>query len=453
MKKNPISEPCALGFQPTRMLEVEISQPLPDISAFDSDKNQWYEHAISLVRLHRRPLGVVKLELKRDGIAATEYAHRIWEALRSDISTHLLQDGLPEVKELTEEGIITTQKPACQRERDAFLATSPFVSIVVATRDRSASLSACLDSLLSQDYPNYEIIIVDNVPNTNATFDLIKKKYSGLANVHYLRENIAGLSSAHNRGLMKVDGSIVAFTDDDVVVDEYWLTEIVRGFKVVDNVACVTGMIFPAELETPAQVWIEQFGGFSKGYKRRIFDLSNNRPESPLYPYNAGVFGSGANMAFKTSVLREIGGFDPALGIGSRGVGGDDLAAFFEVITRGYSLVYEPAAIVHHWHRRDYSMLRRQAYGYGVGLTAFLMKTLIDKPQRLFNLVVRIPPGLAFIFSSRSPKNIKKKTDYPKELTKIERKGMLYGPFAYLRSHRHIKKQYCNELEDQVKVS
>jgi GT2 family glycosyltransferase len=288
--------------------------------------------------------------------------------------------------------------------------------------------------LLSLDYPSYEIIVVDNAPSTSATADFIRQTYGGSAQVRYVREDRSGLAAAHNRGLMEVEATIVAFTDDDVVVDTHWLAELVKGLNVAENIACVTGMILPAELETPPQAWIEQFGGFSKGFIRRVFDMSGNRTDSPLYPYAAGMFGSGANMAFKTSVLRDIGGFDPALGAGSAALGGDDLAAFFQVIIGGYTLVYEPGAIVYHWHRRDYAGLCKQAYGYGVGLTAYLMKTLVDRPGRLLDLVVRIPYGLVYALSPRSPKNIQKLVDYPKELTNIERLGMLYGPFAYLRS-------------------
>jgi GT2 family glycosyltransferase len=235
---------------------------------------------------------------------------------------------------------------------------------------------------------------------------------------------------------LEVKSPFVAFTDDDVVVDEYWLSALMRGFSAAPNVACVTGMIYPAEMETPPQEWIEQYWGLGKGYTRRNFDRSVNRLKSPLYPYTAGSFGSGANMAFKTSVLRELGGFDPALGAGSLALGGDDLAAFFQIVANGYQLVYEPGAVVHHWHRRDYAGLRRQAYGYGAGLTAYLMKVLIDKPIRIFDFALRLPAGLIYAFSPRSPKNKRKQTNYPKELTNIERSGMLHGPWAYLRSRR-----------------
>lgn len=446
-KKNPFHEPEAPGFRAARMLEVEISHPLPDVTAFTSEGEQKYQRAICLVRLHTRPLGVIELQLDEQGLSAANFARRIWATYGAEISAHLRQDGLEQIDELSAGGIPTAVKPGCRREQDQLLSTAPPASIIVATRDRPESLATCVDSLLCQDYhANYEIVVVDNAPNTTATADLIRQRYLDTGRVHYVREDHPGLAIAHNRGLRQVQGDIVAFTDDDVVADRYWLRSLVAGFYAAENVACVTGMIHPIELKTPAQAWIEQFGGFGKGFARRLYNTSTNRPLDPLYPYTAGMFGSGANMAFTRSFLRESGGFDPALGAGSGGVGGDDLAAFFEVIARSFTLVYEPAAIVHHRHRRDYTGLRRQAHGYGVGLTAYLMKILVDKPWRLLDLAIRVPHGLLFLLNSRSTKNVKKLSDYPKELTRIERKGMLHGPLAYLRSRRRAKKMnlYAN---------
>src|SRR5207302_7024291 len=123
--------------------------------------------------------------------------------------------------------------------------------------------------------------------------------------------------------------------------------------------------------------------------------------------------------------------------------GAEDLAAFFQVITRGYRLVYEPAALLYHPHRRDYMALRKYLYGYGVGLTAYLTKILLDTPRLLFDLIPKLPYGLVFTLSARSPKNNKKSIQYPKELTILELKGMLCGPFAYLYSRwtmRNVRK-------------
>ncbi len=139
-------------------------------------------------------------------------------------------------------------------------------------------------------------------------------------------------------------------------------------------------------------------------------------------------------MAFRLTSLERIGGFDPTMGTGTPALGGDDLAAFFRIIVGGEALVYEPAAIVRHAHYRDYAALRRQIYGYGVGLTAFLTNAMVEHPRLLADLMGKLPLGIVYALSPSSGKNQKKGRDYPEELTALERKGLLYGPLAYLRS-------------------
>ena len=79
--------------------------------------------------------------------------------------------------------------------------------------------------------------------------------------------------------------------------------KLAQGFAATDNVGCVTGLTLPLEIETAAQMWFEQYAGFSKGFERRIFDMGEHRPKSSLYPYHAGMFGSGNNMAFRAAAL------------------------------------------------------------------------------------------------------------------------------------------------------
>ena len=423
-----------------RVLEVELSQPLPAIPVVDEQTGQIYRRAVSLVRLHTQTLGVTELELGDDGLTAQQYADQIWRSLGPAITAHLRQDGLPDAAGLDPAGLPGPETPNCVQEREKLLSSAPFVSIVVATRDRAGSLAASLDSLLALDYPNYELVVVDNAPSNNATADLIQQRYAADPKVRYVREDFPGLGSARNRGLLEVKGEIVAFTDDDVVADRHWLAELVKNFDTAGRIGGVTGLVFAAELETQAQVWFDQSSRWSGRLERRIYDLSENRPKSHLYPYTTGTFGAGANMAFRASVLREIGGFDPALGAGSLARSGEDLAAFFEVIAHGYGIVYEPSAIIHHWHRREYAALYKQMYSYGVGLTAYLTKVVIEKPWRIFDLAVKFPAGLVYALSSGSAKNQKKSSDYPKELVWVERKGLPYGPLAYLRSLLHSRR-------------
>lgn len=430
-------EPGAVDFKPIWLLQVEISQPLPNIPSVNSDTGQKYERAMSLVRLHTQPIGLVELQPPADGLSAAEYATEIWRTLGTEIIEHMRQDGLPPVTELPDSGLPTSEMPNCVEERRQILSRAPFMSIVIATRDRADRLDVCLQSLLSVDYPNYEIIVVDNASQSQATADLIQGAYADKSYVRYIREDRPGLSWARNRGIVEARGEIIAFTDDDVVVDRYWLAGLAQGFAATDDVACVTGLILPLELETQSQVWFEQFGGFSKGFRRRIFDMDEHRPDEPLFPYAAGKLGSGNNMAFRPSALRALGGFDPALGAGAL-VGGEDLDMMFRLIRRGFRLVYEPGAIVHHLHRRDYATLRRQLSDGGVA--GWLTKALLEDPRLIFDLTRKLPGGLVYLLSSQSAKNAKKQVNYPQELTKIERRGMLYAPIAYLRSRRHAQR-------------
>ena len=440
---------------PVRIVEIELSRPLSAVAAEDTEKGIRYARALALVRLHSFPIGAVELEFDEGGIIPAEtFAHILWRELGDLINAHLEQDrgnsGMNEIDALDASGLPYTRTPTCLIERERFLERAPHVSILVATHNRPDQLSVCLDSLLALAYPSFDIIVIDNAPSNDETRTLVTRRYrqtgEGSPRVRYVREDVAGLARAHNRGVAETDARFVAITDDDVTVDRYWLAGLMRGFTLAEDVGCVTGSIFPAEIETEAQYWIERAAGFTKGYRRQMFDIHENRPDHPLFPYAAGMFGSGANMAFDTAILRKAGGFDDSLGAGSMALGGDDLASFFQILAHGYTLVYEPAAIIYHMHYREYARLCKTAYGYGAGLTAYLTKTLLDRPSRLVGFARRVPYGLYYALSHRSPKNARKADDYPGELNQLERRGMLAGPFLYLRSRRNM-----NRLRDRAR--
>ena len=303
---------------------------------------------LTLVRLHSQPIGVVVLDASR-GLSLDAHASDIESALGVKIEAARAAQG---------------------RLTPSDGNPPPMVTIAIATRDRTESLRTCLESLLALDYPSYEIVVVDNAPSTEATADMIATDFG--SKVRYFREQQAGTSTAHNRGLAVANGEIIAFTDDDVVVDRHWLTAIVEGFAMSPGVRCVSGLIMPAELETPAQLMLEQHGAFDKGFQPRLFGIHRERPLPALFPFAAGQFGSGANMAFDTATLRDLGGFDPALGPGTPALGGEDLAGFCQIVVSGHELAYQPGALVWHRHHRDIAAVERQVYGYGVGLGAFM---------------------------------------------------------------------------------
>lgn len=437
MPQNKMSD-----FDPIKIILLDLDVPVQDIiNQIDHDMAE-YSRAMILVRLHNQPLGIFELDISETGKDIKRITDQIWEKIQIPIRLHLLDDGivLPDSWDVMNMQLEANTIPLCVSKRNRILKDAPFVSVVIATRDRVAALRDCIESILDLDYSKFEVIIVDNAPMSDATEKFIKSTFSDTSKVRYIREDVPGLAIAHNRAINELNSSIVVFTDDDVLVDRNWLKSIVENFLVDSQVACVTGMILPYEIETFPQLWIEQFGGFGKGCERIFFDMAENHRNDILYPYSAGRFGSGANMAFRTDVLKALGGFDSSLGAGTFAKGGDDLAAFFDVVTSGYKLVYEPAAILYHKHRRDYPGLANQAYGYGIGLSAYLMRVITNDPKRLLDIMLRIPAGLRHILDPRSAKNQKKKEDYPQELTRLELRGFLWGPFAYLRSRLNTKK-------------
>ncbi|MFF8291158.1 glycosyltransferase [Streptomyces sp. NPDC016309] len=332
----------------------------------------------------------------------------------------------------------------------------PRTSVVVATRERAGQLARALDSLLAQDHPDYEVVVVDNAPRTGATRELVERTYTG--RVRYVREDAPGLAAAHNRGVAAADGTVIAFTDDDVVADPHWLTALTGPFTDDPRIGCVTGLILPARLRTPAQVLLESHGGFAKGFTPRTYDPERPPADQPLFPFTAGSFGSGANMAFRATALRDAGGFDPATGTGTPARGGDDLYAFVAVLAAGHRLRYTPDALVRHHHRETWQDLRDQAYGYGAGLTACLTALAVRRPALLPALLARLPRGLAHARAMTAARTASPGPaapgapgapvtgpaapgehgayhhPWPRSLSRLERRGMLYGPVGYARA-------------------
>jgi O-antigen biosynthesis protein len=422
------------GFRPVRVLEIELGQALPEIVGIASRDGAAYERALVLARLHSYPLGLVEVDLMPGGrLSAEQLAERLWAALRVRIRAHLRADALEEVDGLSVSGL-PASTPACEREREAFLADAPFISVIVPTRERPERLRTALGSILDCGYPRerYEIVVVDNARLLRDEFATESRR------VRYLREDAPGSASARNRGLQDIQGELVAFTDDDVRVDRHWLTELARGFTIEPDAACVSGLLVPWELESAPQLWFEEYGGFSQGFDRQVYDLDEHRPpDDPLYPYAAGRFGTANNLAFRRSTLLALGGFDPALGNGTPALGGVDFEMLLRTILRGHRILYQPTAIVHHLHRVDYQSLRNQIYAYGVGMSAVMLKTLGAEPRLIPDFAFRrLPRGLWFALSPQSSKNNNKHQDYPNELTWLELRGMLAGPLLYARSRR-----------------
>lgn len=305
------------------------------------------------------------------------------------------------------------------------------VSVVICTRDRPESLAACLDSIARLDHPDHEVIVVDNAPTSDATRRVAERHA-----VRYVVEPQPGLDRARNRGIACARHPLVAFTDDDVRVDPGWVTALVSAFAD-PRVGLVTGLVAPASLRTEAERIFElDYGGMGKGFAPRLLDPAGADPARLLDTHHLGV---GANMAVRRDVLDAVGGFDPALDVGTPAHGGGDLDLFHRVLLNGYCARYEPAALVWHRHRADRSALRAQLYDNGRAFGVYLLTRLREGRLPRSVVLAHGARWLAWLLG-RVPRRFLRRERLPLPLVLAEIWGASHAPWAWLRARGQARR-------------
>jgi GT2 family glycosyltransferase len=425
----------ALSAEPMRtpilIRDLELTEPIADVALPVRSDNAPYEGVRLLVRMQNIPVGYA--HLSADALAASSVADEVWHQLGPSINARRTSHGLPVLTGLTVAGL------SPEADLDEAITTRPFVSVIMNTRDRPDSAVATARMLVALRYDPYEIIVVDNAPSSDQTRRAIETTFADDTRLRYVLEPRQGSSYAKNRGVAESKGEIVAFTDDDVIVDPWWLDGIVRGFRQADDVACVTGLIPTARLDTTAQLYFDRRQAWGTTFDRRIFDLAEHRDESPLYPYSAGVFGAGANFAMTRAALTNLGGFDEVLGAGTRCGGGEDLEMFMRTILAGHRLVYEPSAVVAHVHRANPGDLAKQMRSYGSGATAALTAILLHHRRARRELPFKIIIGVIRI--AKAGERTKDDVGLPPGMLAKERRGMLLGPWLYFQGRVRLRRQ------------
>jgi glycosyltransferase involved in cell wall biosynthesis len=256
------------------------------------------------------------------------------------------------------------------------------LSVAVCTRDRPEELRRALESLARQEPPPFEVLVIDNAPRDGRTRELVENDFPAF---RYLEEPVPGLDFARNRALSAALGDVVAFLDDDAVAEPGWSAALLAPFHEDLRVAAVTGRVLPLALETEAQRLFEANGGFSRGERQVRLPRDAGQPlhgrSVPLIAWAVSV-GSGCSLAVHRWRMLSLGGFDEALDLGPALPGGGDHDALWRLLDRGWSVVYEPAALARHEHRRDLRAAYGQIVGHQRALVAFLTKSLFPKRGR-----------------------------------------------------------------------
>ena len=210
----------------------------------------------------------------------------------------------------------------------------PPVSIVVPAFNMEKTIAECIEALLDQDYPEKEIIVVDD-GSTDRTEEIVSN-YT----VKLIRKEQGGVSSARNTGIEQSTGEILAFTDGDCIADRNWLKRLVVHFED-EEVGGVGGRVIFLTMDSLTTA-------ISIEYEERFEKRGENTQSIACI-----------NAAFRRRVFEEVGGFKRILG---EDVGGEDIEFSYRVKEAGYRLVYEPHAKVSHDHMTMASAFMKRNY-------------------------------------------------------------------------------------------
>lgn len=225
------------------------------------------------------------------------------------------------------------------------------MSVVVPTRNRPELLRQLVDSILAGDSVPAEIVIADQSADP---IELTSTR-DGVT-IRHLRLSQVGASHGRNAGVAVAQHELIAFVDDDIVVEPGWLARLVAALEDAPFGSAVTGTV-----RSGASV------GSSPSVTRRTqFEVFAGRPgQDPL---------CGGNMAVHRAALEQVGIFDERLGGGARFPAAEDNDLGFRLLESGREIRFVPDAVVHHMRGRTAGERRRIDWGYGLGQGAYYAK-------------------------------------------------------------------------------
>ncbi len=236
----------------------------------------------------------------------------------------------------------------------------PTISAVICTRNRGNRVCAAVASILANDHPAFELIVIDQSTDTVTATALQQFRHD--RRLRYIATRTKGLGRARNIGLQLAHAPLVAFTDDDCRVPTDWLRIIEDELRREPEAA----VLFCNVLEGPH----DANAGFIPGYQR------HQRVVVKTFAGKCRARGIGAGMAVRRETLLQMGGFDEALGAGGRFPSAEDADIAVRAIAYGRSVVETPATYVIHDGFRTWREARELAARDWEGLGAAYIKPL-----------------------------------------------------------------------------
>ncbi|MFW6358599.1 MAG: glycosyltransferase [Chroococcales cyanobacterium] len=215
------------------------------------------------------------------------------------------------------------------------------ISAIICTHNREQYIGAAIDSLLEQDFENYEVIVVDNA-SSDRTAEIVQSRQPN-PRLKYVYEPVTGLSVARNTGARESNGEIIAYLDDDAVASRGWLTALWQAYQKNEKLAIAGGkvtLIWPEENMTPP-LWLSPDMAGALG----LYDLG----DEVVKITNPQITPRGLNYSIRRRFLEQVGGFDVKLGrVGKNLLSNEELRMTEIALSLGWQVAYLPDALVAH---------------------------------------------------------------------------------------------------------
>ncbi len=234
------------------------------------------------------------------------------------------------------------------------------ISVVLATRHRSALIPEAVRSILQNDHPDFEVVVVDQSEDDRTEAAL--EPFISDPRVRYFRDGRRGRSAGQNAGFREACGALVLMTDDDCTVPPDWLRQFEAAFALDPRIGIVFGNVMPAPWDPKV--------GCIPAYIRQVPFLAHSVRDK----YR--VEGMGACMALRHSVWSTMGGFDEMLGAGSRFKAGEDGDLAMRALYAGHWIYETPEISVTHFGLRTWEQLPALMNSYWYGVGAMMIKPI-----------------------------------------------------------------------------
>ncbi|MEP6507794.1 MAG: glycosyltransferase [Gemmatimonadales bacterium] len=238
------------------------------------------------------------------------------------------------------------------------------MTALVCTRNRGDVVADSVRSILANDHPDFELVVVDQ-----STDDLTQSAIAEMRHderLRYVRSSEKGLSNARNLGIGQAKSAIVAMTDDDCVVPTDWITRMERAFQNPESLSIVLGNVVAAAYD--------ESKGFVPSYSQTTSFIARDLSGKHR------IEGMAACMGMRVDAWRQLSGFDPMLGAGSVFHSADETDMIIRALLKGHHVMETPDVAVTHQGLRswDHAESTVHNYLYGIGAT-------IAKHTKLFN--------------------------------------------------------------------